>query len=201
MNQSPRATTVSFAESSGIRKIAIGRDAELEQQLYEKSTQEHILRHTPKDAAKRFGSEAQFVQWLAKGRTLHWLLGDDRDLAGVIWYGKEPMPDVKLPSHLREAPEETFAIRLYEGYAGRGFAREAMTNSLTLAASQQVQASGEINGIWLQTNVDNPAAITTYNRFGYEEIYRDEQRATMILPAATIAQIAGIAGVGQPQIS
>lgn len=198
MEQFTRASAITVAKNSDIRQIAVGRDAELEQQLYEKSRQDHILHHTPKDAAKRFGSEAQFVQWLSKGRTLHWLLGEDRDLAGVIWYGKEPMPEVALPPHLHEAPDETFAIRLYEGYAGRGLAREAMGHSLAVRATQAVEHGDDSGGIWLQTNVDNPAALATYSGFGYEEIHRDEQRVTMVLPPDTIRNIAGIAGVEAP---
>lgn len=201
MQSKNRAGIVTFAQSEGIRHIAVGRDAELEQQLFEKSRQEHIMHHTPKDAAKRFGNERQFVQWLAKGRTLHWLLGEDRDLAGVIWYGKEQFPDVPLPARLREVPDETFAIRLYEGYVGKGLARTAMTNSLTLAASQKASLGEYTQGIWLQTNVDNPAAISTYEGFGYEPIHQDETRVTMVLSPHTIVQIAGVAGIEPPQSS
>jgi GNAT superfamily N-acetyltransferase len=165
--------------------VAVGQDENLEAQLISKSRQPNILKYTPNDAKKRFGSHEMFKQWLAKGREIHWLLGASSDLAGIIWYGKSNFPlDIKLP----ETPQETFAIRLYDGYAGRRLARPFMELSLKTAVKLK-QARGEpIVGIWLQTDTDNPAAIAAYTKFGYQEVARDHERVTMVLGTSKIKE-------------
>lgn len=171
-----------------ITNLAVGRDAGLEAQLIAKSRQENILKFTPKDASKRFGDAPMLEQWLAKGREIHWLLGADRDLAGIIWYGKSefPLSDVTLP----EAPEETFAIRIYDGYAGHGLARPFMKLSLKTHVTLKKQRGEPVTGIWLQTDIDNPAAAAAYVKFGYQEVARDEKRVTMVLSSEQIQAIA-----------
>lgn len=166
--------------------LAVGSDTDLEDQLIEKSRQPNILKYTPKDAKERFGDRDMLERWLAKGRVIHWLLGPDNDLAGIIWYGKSKFPlDVQLP----ETPDETFAIRIYDGYNGHGLAKPFMRLSLQTAARQK-QARGEpVTGIWLQTDIDNPAAVAAYTKFGYKEIARNEKRTTMILSSKQIMEM------------
>jgi GNAT superfamily N-acetyltransferase len=165
--------------------LAVGRDENLEAQLIKKSHQPNILKYTPKDAKKRFGSPEMFKQWLAKGREIHWLLGADNDLAGIIWYGKSDFPlDIELP----EIPEETFAIRLYDGYTGHGLARPFMELSLKTAVQSKQARDEKITGIWLQTDFDNPAAVAAYTKFGYQEVARDDKRVTMVLDTSRIRE-------------
>ncbi len=167
-----------------ILNIATGHDEQLEQQLFRKSQEPDILKYTPKDATKRFGSSEMFDAWKAGGRELYWLLGKDKDLAGVIWYGKKAPPkQIDMP----EQPSETFAIRLYDGYSGHHLAVPAMRQTLRIHA-EAAQSRGEpVPGIWLETDTDNPAAFKVYTRFGYHEVYRDNERVTMVLPASEIA--------------
>ncbi len=174
-----------------IEYLAVGADPELEQQLIQKSHESNILKYTPNDAKKRFGDTAMLKRWLAKGREIHWLLGPDRDLAGIMWYGQEPFPiDMVMP----EMPKETLAIRLYEGYAGHHLALPFMGQSLRLAV-QRKQARGEnINGLWLQTDVSNAAAAAVYTKFGYHEVARDQTRITMVLSVAEVLALAQSAG-------
>jgi GNAT superfamily N-acetyltransferase len=174
-----------------ITYLAVGEDEGLEQQLITKSRQPNILQYTPKDAAERFGNPTMLKAWRAKGREIHWLLGSknnqDRDLAGIMWYGASVFPlDIPLP----EIPRETLAIRIYEGYAGHGLARAFMTQSLKIYL-QRKQVRGEpITGLWLQTDVTNPAAIAAYTKFGYNEVGRNKRRVTMVLPATQLLAIA-----------
>jgi RimJ/RimL family protein N-acetyltransferase len=167
-----------------ILTIATGHDEQLEEQLFKKSREPNILQYTPKDAARRFGSKEMFEAWKAGGRELYWLLGNDNDLAGVIWYGKKPAP---LRVDGAEQPSETFAIRLYDGYSGHGLAVPAMRQTLHIHVKAS-QARGEpIAGIWLETDTGNPAALKVYSRFGYHEVHRTDDRVTMVLPASEIA--------------
>ncbi len=161
-----------------IKCLAVGHDKGLEEQLITKSRQHNIKKYTPKDAKERFGNPAMFKRWLSKGRVVHWLLGAEDDLAGIIWYGKSEFPlDIKLP----EMPDETFAIRIYDGYAGHGLARPFMTLSLKTAVRDKQAHEEPVTGIWLQTDIDNPAAVAAYTKFGYEEVARDSKRATMVM--------------------
>lgn len=170
-----------------ISRLAVGNDDTLRDQLIAKSRQPNILKYTPNDAAKRFGSIEMFNTWLSKGRELHWLLGPNDDLAGVIWYGQAvfPLPDLNLP----EIPQETFAIRLYAGYAGQGLARPFMNLSLKVHVQENTYDSNSLTGIWLQTDIDNAPALSAYAKFGYNEVARDDQRVTMVLTRTQILRI------------
>lgn len=163
--------------------LALGEDEALIDQLITKSKQAAIMEHTPKDAAERFANRHAFDTWQARGRELHWLLGANNDLAGIIWYGRSTFPvDVDLP----EIPEETFAIRIYDGYSGHGLARPFMKLSLKTHVGQKEQRSEPISGIWLQSDADNPAALAAYTKFGYHEVARDDTRVTMMMSSEEI---------------
>lgn len=169
-----------------VELLGVGNDAVLEAQLIAKSTQPAILKYTPKDANERFRDAAALAAWQAKGRELHWLIGPGKDLAGIIWYGRSDFPlDIDLP----EVPQETFAIRIYEGYAGHGLARPFMKLSLKTAVRLKQERGEPIVGIWLQTDIVNQAAVAAYTKFGYQEVDRDDKRVTMILSTEQIIEI------------
>ncbi|HYH35909.1 MAG TPA: hypothetical protein VD706_00185 [Candidatus Saccharimonadales bacterium] len=169
--------------------IATGTDDMLVRQLIEKSKQPNILKYTPNDAGKRFKDAESFKTWQTGGREIHWLLGPDNDLAGILWYGKKlfPLADIRL----NELPEETLAIRLYDGYTGHGLARPAMQQSLALHVQTKQQNNEPVIGLWLQTDCGNAAAIATYTKFGYKEVARDGKRVTMILSADEVKRKGG----------
>ena len=161
-----------------VERIATGWDDNLEQQLIEKSRQENILLHTPKDSTQRFKNNDTVHAWLAKGREVHWLLGPKRDLAGIIWYGPAAPPhDIDTNGIV----PETFAIRIYDGYVGKGLARPFMLQSLRILVDDRISQGKLMPFIWLETDIDNIPAVTSYTKFGYEEIARDEKRIMMVL--------------------
>lgn len=169
-----------------ITAIGVGEDEALIRQLVDKSRQAAILEFTPKDAAERFKDIDAFHAWQAKGRTVHWLLAADNQLAGVIWYGPAPCP---TDLGLEFVPDQTFAIRIYEGFTGHGLARPFMSQSLHIYM-QTLQAAAEtMNGIWLETDLDNAAARAVYTKFGYQELHADDKRVMMVLSPAKIAEI------------
>jgi len=160
---------------------------ELEAQLVEKSKQPAILHFTPRDASRRYTDLATLRAYLpTKGRIIHWLVGKNGDLAGIICY-RNGTPS--LATDLPEMPTITFTIRLYEGYAGHGLARPFMRLSLRAWAKEQ-QTRGEIiSGIWLKTTLENAAAIAVYTKFGYQEVARDDDSVTMVLSATAISEL------------
>jgi hypothetical protein len=172
-----------------VTHIATGRDADLEKQLVIKSRQPHIMSHTPNDAKNRFSSLDAFEKWLSNGREVYWLLGASSDLAGIIWYGKRTFP---INMTLGEIPTETFAIRLYNGYVGRGLAVPFIKQSLRLSAQNKHTQGLAASGVWLETDIDNAAAQKTYLAIGFQEVDRntDTGRVTFILPSANVEDIA-----------
>lgn len=167
-----------------VKVIVTGTDKNLIKQLVEKSRQSNIVRYTPNDSLRRFRDEASFEKWKAGGREIHWLLGENDDLAGILWYGKKtfPLADISLD----EIPEETLAIRLYDDYAGHGLARPAMRQSLAMHTKAKQRRGELVTGIWLQTDAGNEAAVAVYGKFGYREVSRDDKRVTMVLASSEI---------------
>ncbi len=166
--------------------IAVGSDENLENQLIKKSLQENVVKFTPNDYSKRFGNLEMFKSWQAKGRKLFWLIGPNNDLAGIIWYGKSDLPyNLKL----EETPDETFAIRIYDGYTGKGLSNPFMRQTLRLFVEEKLKLGQKLPVIWLETDFDNIPAIKSYTKFGYKEVHRDEKRVTMILPSKTLSSI------------
>lgn len=166
--------------------IAIGKDASLENQLIKKSLQENVVKFTPNDNMKRFGDTEMLNKWRSKGRKLFWLIGPEHDLAGIIWYGESEFP---FDLNLEETPKETFAIRIYDGYTGKGLSKPFMRQSLRIYVEEKLKNGEELPVIWLQTDIDNIPALKSYTKFGYEEVCRDEKRVTMILPSNTLNSI------------
>jgi hypothetical protein len=169
-----------------VRYLAIGNNEDYENQLLSKSRQAHILKYTPNDAAKRFVDKSTLEAWRAKGRTMHWLLSDQLDLAGIIWYRKKEFPK-SVP--LKEIPSETFAIRLYEGYVGHHLSIPFMKFSLQTAVRLKLSRGEEVEGMWLQTIPSNEAAIASYTKFGYQEVYRDNKEVIMTMDSSDIMHI------------
>lgn len=181
-----RLVEVDEALKPHVRYIATGINDSLRRQLIAKSKEDHVLANTPADAAERFGNEAMLDKWLEKGRIIHWLIGPGDDLAGIIWYGKSTPPS-DLP--IDKGIDTTFAIRIYNGYFGKGLAKPFMKQSLRLLKDYEESKGKKLLGLWLKTTITNEAAIAVYTKFGYEEIHRNETTTYMVLPADKLTSI------------
>lgn len=191
-------------EALGYR-IVTGRNADLEKQLIEKSKQPAIRHECYRDPEDRFKDAASFETWAQKGREIHWLVNDQGDLAGIIWYGEEAYPkQTKAPEVM--TPEDltaTYAVRLYEGHAGtKGLFTAYNAASLALYANNKLAAGEAVPTLHLQTNSDNTRAWGAYTMLGYKlgdiQPYTPPNRpddhinrVTMGLPSEHILAIAG----------
>jgi GNAT superfamily N-acetyltransferase len=128
---------------------------EIVDQIIIKSRQRAMLESVPKDASKRFSDIESYIAWAEKGKLLFCLLKDD-DLSGLIWFSESK-------NEITPEAESTFAIRLYEGYSGKGLARPFMALSHFLLP-RLIDVSGNT---WLETDNDNFAAQKLYSGFGY----------------------------------
>jgi hypothetical protein len=167
--------------------LAAGRDHSLEDQLIAKSYQPHILKNTPNDAGSRFTNRAALEKWFAQDRELFWLLGPTGDLAGIVWFGPKPLPlKIDLPEH----PTETFGLRLYEGYLGKGLSAAFFLQGLALAAKRKQGRGQAVPAIWGVTDTDNAPARSVYARAGFRDIDHNEHRVHLVLSADHILKIA-----------
>lgn len=172
------------ANEANIANLEVGRSTDLENQLITKSSQSNILKFTPRDHNERFTSPESIDKWFSKGRELHWLVSDSGDLAGIIWYGQSYLDNTAT------GPNYTFAIRLYDRYAGKGLAGTFMRQSLKIFAEHIRVSGAEFTGIWLKTDVVNAAAVAAYTKFGYVETTRDDVRVTMKMDEEQIFALA-----------
>lgn len=170
--------------NADISAIFSGRSVSLEAQLISKSLEDNIRKYTPRDSEERFTNPEAIETWFDKGRYLHWLVSSDDELAGIIWYGEAAL------SNRDEGPNYTFAIRLYDGFAGKGLAGTFMKQSIAIFVKKIREDQLIFNGIWLKTDVTNAAAIAAYTKFGYKEITRDDKRVTMSMTAEDIYTLA-----------
>jgi RimJ/RimL family protein N-acetyltransferase len=167
-------------------QIITGRDHHFETQLLTKSRQSHVLKNTPNDARERFTDQVSFEQWFKKGREIYWLVGPNRDLAGIFWHGPKSLPEGVTSA---EPAGETFGIRLYEGYIGHGLATPFLRECLRRAARLRQTHSQSLTGFWLETDLDNQAARAVYAKLGFIEVHHDAKRATMVLSTTKLKEL------------
>ncbi len=149
-----------------------GWSDDIEKQLVELSTQPHILKDTPNDAARRFSSTEAARKWHDDHERSVYTLADQAlaevapQIKGLIWFGRSERDDL--------AAEYTFAIRMYDGAQGKGLAKPFMK-----AAHEDFRNSYD-GAIWLETSTDNLAARALYRKVHYSEAAIDDTRVTMI---------------------
>lgn len=135
-----------------------GWSASIAEQLPLLSRQPHILEHTPNDADRRFRDKQAAEAWYAdprKNSRVYTLGRGTTAIAGLAWVSDQSHPAVAEAAH-------TFAIRLYDGYRGRGLALP-----FARIVHDDFLAGSPDGPIWLETDTDNLAAQKIYHRLGY----------------------------------
>jgi ribosomal protein S18 acetylase RimI-like enzyme len=109
----------------------------------------------------RFKDRSSFNDWYKKGRITFTLVDKDENLLGIIWFGKKELLGFSQYNY-------TFAIRIYGEARGQGLSQEF----IQIAYQDILQNCDipKITGFWLETSVDNFAAIKTYEKFGFKPI-------------------------------
>lgn len=141
--------------------------SEFENEIIQKSQEEHIILATPRDAHERFVSHDSFLKWWTKGRVIY-RLHDGGETAGMIWFS---LPVDRNGLYI----PATFAIRLYEGAVGQGLAIPFM-----YSAHDHFLAEYGPQQIWLGVKRSNVPAIHTYKKFGYEMLAEHTEDMTML---------------------
>lgn len=138
-------------------------------QLISKSREPHVLEYEGhEDAGGRFLDRQAFKSWARDKKRIFYLLLDGKNLAGVIWFGNRENP------HIDKSYNLTFAIRLYEGFVGKGLSKQFMN---VAHAGMEEYYPGE--NIWLDFAADNLAAQKAYESFGYKYLVKHDGRIIM----------------------
>lgn len=133
----------------------------------------------------RFQNRTTYDAWLQKGRQIY-VLRDHRDtLVGIVWVGKEKIPEKfdLTEIELRRYPA-TSAIRIYGSARGKGLAVRFKALSLL----DFLKNSDQIGGIWMENAIDNHAAIATNSKIGFEKRATAGNKVLMTALKATIQQ-------------
>jgi hypothetical protein len=138
----------------------------------------------------RFSSKEKFDHWRLKrgGRQIYSLLDEENKLAGILWFGQEPLNLKDYdPTNLSFDPSLyglTWGFRIYGDSRGTGlaapFAKQAHDHFLTSPGYLQSSSPG----LWLETDVDNQGTQVTGKKLGYSVVAksRSGDRLIMIKP-------------------
>lgn len=138
-----------------------------QEQLVAKSKEKEIIKQCPEDSLRRFHNYESIQKWSREVGTV--VLGfhtQSNDVAGIVFFREK--------EHPLATPQTTFAIRIYEGFSGRGLAKKYMDASHQWAFRQMEETSAMApwmsgtRGIWLSVKPDNIRALSAYNSFGYK---------------------------------
>jgi ribosomal protein S18 acetylase RimI-like enzyme len=140
-------------------------------QLIEYSNNDPQIKNFTSDPI-RFKDHQSFNQWLDKGRIIYTLVDQHQNLFGIIWFGQKD-PPINLKANF------TFAIRIYSLARGQGLSQEFMKTAFDSFLKNQDKA--KITGFWLETSVDNLAAIHSYQKFGFKQVTQKENKIIMEL--------------------
>jgi len=155
------------AEAHGF-KVYEGWDDKLAAGIVAGSKEPEMRKRVPRDIAERFSDEAAAQEWYERNEKVVYSLGGRAALAGVIWFSKNPRPEI--------GADFTFAIRMYEQARGRGLATDFMT-----AAHYDFETAKQYKGnIWLATDTTNLAALRLYEKNGYVTVDEEDGRVTMV---------------------
>jgi len=121
---------------------------------------------------KRFNSKESFFEWQRQGRIIYTLVDEQQNLLGIIWFGQKD-PPISINANF------TFAIRIYGSARGQGLSQGFM--KVAFDDLQKNQTHSHITGFWLETSVDNFAAIHTYEKFGFKQNSQKDNKIIMVL--------------------
>lgn len=137
------------------------------QQIIDKSQQERMS--NLEDATKRFKNPSTYKSWANSGKLFFALTEYSGEVGGLIWFSQKQnsiVPDADM----------SFAIRMYDGYEGRGLARPFM-NVAHFMLPKLMEVSGHT---WLETDADNYQALGLYKSFGYRQIETSETERVLM---------------------
>lgn len=140
-----------------------------------------ILEHT--QDTNRFKDFDTYKEWLKKNRNLYALTDKTDKLMGIIWFGKKRMPKGNHYSQSINTNHYsiTFAIRLYEHARGKGLAKKFIKAAWQIYINSDEYLNNHANGLWLETNINNFAAVKAYKRVGFVLVSKPDLNGQVLM--------------------
>jgi hypothetical protein len=176
-------------ESKGVHLVQ-GTEPALEGQLREKATQPNSY-HLPLADPDEPTMRRDISRFLYQGHLVHWLVGREDDLAGVIFYKDKPLMQQSTANTPTVSPiyKNELALGLYEGYVS--LAWSFMLASL-VSRAQRITGYGEpIRGLWARTDPKHQPTAHLFKGFGYEPGSTGMAPGIMTLHPSNILRITG----------
>lgn len=168
------STFVAWLACPGLDRLSVqyGLDTHAVSKLRDKSLNRDDVELANNTSDKRRFGDGSYERWYAKSRYPFVLTDQDHELAGLIWFGPEPVPNgVQLDQGALVQEWDTIAFRSYPPYRGKGI----MTAfSLMLLKLHKTMRPGR--GLWLETRPHNKAGIALYRKLGFSAVGEDAQK-------------------------
>lgn len=130
---------------------------------------------------KRYSSLKNFQKNKHK-RYYYSLIGENNDLAGLIWFTKKSIPIGKY-NHKFEYQKYglTFALRIYDKYRGKGLSYPFLKSAYFKYKKTNIYKTNKNNKLWIRVNKNNVPALKTYYKFGLKNITDTKLHKKLIL--------------------
>jgi len=125
------------------------------EELIKYSNSDERIRKFTSDG-KRFASKKSFGEWRKKKRVIYSLIDEKENLMGISWFGKE-------------GEGFTLAVRVYGEARGKGLSESFLSETMVDFMKSEEYLGAENKNWWLETSVDNLAAIKLYEKLGFEK--------------------------------
>ncbi len=151
-------------------------------QLIKFTNTDPLIAETTRDL-ERFKDIKTYRLWLTKKRTIYALIDKNKNLMGIIWFGIKQMPkNINFSEKLNANHYSvTFAIRLYEGARGKSLSKKFITNTWELYSNSKEFLENPNKGLWLETNINNFAAVSSYKNLGFKLVSKPDKKGNVIM--------------------
>lgn len=150
-------------------------------QLIDYSCNDPLIQRFTSDG-RRFGSREAFDRWLMKGRTVYTLRTTDLALAGIVWFGQEPLPTREYLMQIDPSCYGiTLAMRLYAEARGKGIAEAVVHTGMTLYMNSEAYSYINNNSFWFETSADNNPVRKIFTRMGFFQITNPDQSEKILM--------------------
>lgn len=131
---------------------------------------------------KRFSSLEAFEEWRKKGRSIYILTNPTEDLLGIFWLGEKDLPEADyFDDFEKEKFGITFGIRIYGEARGKGLSVGFMEKGINQFRQSRIYEIASKKGIWLETKMDNLAAIKLYLKFGFIAVSKANECGEIVM--------------------
>jgi len=169
-------------QTTGKLKVCQGLTLRQINELIKFSNTDPLILSTTHDK-ERFKDKQAFDAWHQKERKIYTLIDTNKKLCGIVWFGIKNMPkNIHYSSSLEtDHYTITFAIRLYENARGKGLSKYFIDHAWELYRKTDEYYKNSNKGIWLETNINNFAAVSAYKKVGFKLVSKPDLSGQVLM--------------------